>query len=287
MVRMRAEAIEGETVLRRLFPFLLGLAALALQGCVAVAPQPESSGASRLDQIVESRELRVGLTGSQPPLNMRNRSGEIFGFEVDLVRALAESMGLEIRLVPLPFAELLPALERGEVDLVISGMTITVERNARVAFAGPYLVSGKSILTRSPELAQAETADQLDSAERTYAALAGSTSESFVKQELASAQLVSTPDYDTAVEMVRKGEVDALVADFPFCVVSILRFPDEGLAMLHSPLTLEPLGIALPPGDPLFVNLVQNYLATLEKTGLLARLKVRWFSDGSWVSELR
>ncbi len=264
---------------------LVLLAALVLAGCQSL-PLSGGNDASRLDRIRASRELRVGLTGSQPPLNMRNRSGQIVGLEVDVARALADAMGVETRLVPLPFAELLPALERGDVDLVISGLTITVERNARVAFAGPYLVSGKSILTRDRDLADSETAAELDDAERTYAALAGSTSERFVHDVLTSAQLRTTPDYDTAVELVRKGEVDALVADFPFCAVTILRFPGEPLDMLPSPLTLEPLGIALPPGDPLFVNLVQNYLNTLRETGLLARLKARWFSDGSWVAEL-
>ncbi len=56
--------------------------------------------------------------------------------------------------------------------------------------------------------------------------------------------------------------------------------------MLTTPFTLEPLGIALPAEDPLFVNLVENYLSTLEGTGLLTQLKARWFSDGSWVAEL-
>jgi polar amino acid transport system substrate-binding protein len=59
-----------------------------------------------------------------------------------------------------------------------------------------------------------------------------------------------------------------------------------GLKALATPFTIEPLGIALPPDDPLLVNLVTNYLNTLERTGLLTRFKARWFSDGSWVSEL-
>ena len=86
--------------------------------------------------------------------------------------------------------------------------------------------------------------------------------------------------------MVIDDEVDALVADFPICKVSVLRYPDEGLSTLVTPFTVEPLGIALPPDDPLFVNLVQNYLVTLENTGLLTQLKARWFSLGPWVAEL-
>ena len=269
--------------LRALAP-LLGLFALA----ACQSPAPSSSGAAappHLSRILENRELRVGLTGAQPPLNMTNRRGEIIGLEVDLVRDLASAMGLEARLVPKPFAELLPALEANEVDLVVSGLTITPERNARVAFAGPYLVSGKTLLTRSQSIASAQSSSALDDPSRTYAALAGSTGEQFVKNALPRAKLVATPDYDSAVRMLLADQVDALVTDLPFSELTALRYPDAGLS-LGMPLTIEPLGIALPAGDPLFVNLVENYLETLESTGILTQLKARWLSDGSWVSEL-
>ncbi|MEN8183804.1 MAG: transporter substrate-binding domain-containing protein, partial [Myxococcota bacterium] len=207
----------------RLVCLLAASAALAALGCESLGTSSSSRGAEpvRLQSILARGELRVGLSGSQPPLNMTSRSGSIIGLEVDLIRALASSMGLEARLVPKPFAELLPALEAGEVDLVLSGMTITPERNARVAFAGPYLISGKSVLTRSKEIASAENATALDGADRTYAALAGSTSEAFVRDVLPRASLVATPDYDAAVALVMGDEVDALVADYPICALSI------------------------------------------------------------------
>jgi polar amino acid transport system substrate-binding protein len=235
---------------------------------------------------VESGELRVGLTANQPPLNMKNKRGEIIGLEVDLIEALAGSMGLEVHIVAMPFADLLPALEKGDVDVVMSGMTITPERNARVAFVGPYVISGKSLLTKSKTIANVESTSALDLPERSYAALRGSTSEDFVQSMLPRAKLVATRDYDSAVQMVIDDDVDALVADYPICALSVLRHPRAGLSMLVTPFTVEPLGIALPAGDPLFVNLVENYMNTLEGTGLLTQLKARWFSDGSWVSEL-
>jgi polar amino acid transport system substrate-binding protein len=268
---------------------LLGLVVLALTACESFPSAHHRSGSAtspRLQRIVASGELRVGLTGNQPPLNMRDKRGEIIGLEVDLMRALGDSMGLAVRFVPTPFAELLPALERGDVDLVISGMTITPERNARVAFAGPYFISGKSVLTKSETLAKVTDSTELDDPHRTYAALAGSTSEAFVRKALPKAKLVSTPDYDTAVQMVIDDEVEALIADFPICRVSVLRHPEAGLSTLVTPFTIEPLGIALPADDPLFVNLVQNYLNTLDGTGLLTAFKAKWFAEGSWLSEL-
>jgi polar amino acid transport system substrate-binding protein len=273
----------------RLFrTFLLGLLALSLVACESFAAEDAAGPAAspRIQGILASGELRVGLSGNQPPLNMRNKQGEIIGLEVDLMNALAQSMGLEARFVTKPFADLLPALEKGEVDLVISGMTITPERNARVAFVGPYFISGKSVLTKSKTIARVDSATELDDPNRTYAALAGSTSEKFVRQVLPKAKLVPTPDYDSAVKMVLDDEVEAMIADFPICALSVMRHPEAGLEALMTPFTIEPLGIALPADDPLLVNLVTNYLNTLEATGLLTRFKAKWFSEGSWVSEL-
>lgn len=265
----------------RLLVMAFGAALLLAAPALAASGSPE-----RLDRILASGELRVGLSGNQPPLNMRNKQGEIIGMEVDVVQALAESMKLKVRLIAMPFAELLPALEADKVDLVISGMTITPQRNARVAFAGPYFISGKSILTKSEALANVESVHVLDDPERTYAALAGSTSADFVRETLPQAKLVTTPDYDSAVQLVIDDKVDALVADFQICNISVWRHPEAGLSALLTPFTVEPLGIALPADAPLLVNLVENYLDTLEYTGLLTRFKAKWLSNGAWLNEL-
>ena len=268
---------------------LLGLLVLGLAACQSLSTLGGGAGgptADRLQRILESGELRVGLSGNQPPLNMKNKAGEITGLEVDIIDALAHSMGLDVRFVVKPFGELLPALENDEVDLVISGVTITPERNARVAFAGPYFISGKSILTKSEKMAAVDSTTSLDDPNRSYVALAGSTSQEFVEQAFPKARLVTTPDYDSAVQMVLDDEVDALVADFQICALSVWRHRQANLSTLMTPFTIEPLGIALPADAPLLVNLVENYLDTLEYTGLLTQFKAKWLSDGSWVAEL-
>jgi polar amino acid transport system substrate-binding protein len=271
----------------RILPLLV---LLALTGCQTLGlgsgRGADDMASTALAEIISRQTLRVGLTGNQPPLNMKTKSGEIIGLEIDLVKALAGSMNLQIELVQKPFAELLPALRRGEVDMVISGMTITPDRNARVAFAGPYFISGKSLLTKDESLTESDDPTVLDDSGRTVAALAGSTSQAFVEQFLPKAKLVTVADYDAGVALVMNDKVDALIADFPICEVSLLRHPAAGLFTLYTPFTIEPLGIALPPDAPLFVNLVQNHLNTLDNTGMLTRLKAKWFSDGSWVAEL-
>jgi polar amino acid transport system substrate-binding protein len=269
--------------------FLATLFMLPLAGCQSslMGGGGDSSPAPmHLQRILDSGELRVGLSGDQPPLNMTDKNGEIIGLEVDLMKMLTQSMGLNVRFVVRPFADLIPAIERGDVDVVISGMTITPERNARVAFAGPYFISGKSVLTKSQAIASAESATLLNNADQRYAVLAGSTSEIFVQQVLPKAVSVPATDYNTAVQMVLDDKVDAMIADFPICQLSVMRHPEANLSTLMTPFTIEPLGIAMPADDPLLINLIENYLSTLENSGLLIQFKAKWFSDGSWVSEL-
>ena len=82
------------------------------------------------------------------------------------------------------------------------------------------------------------------------------------------------------------GQVDALFADHLVCALEVWRHPESGLSALEPPLTIEPLGIAVPPDAPLLLNLVENHLETLDHTGLLASFRARWLADGRWLAEI-
>ena len=265
---------------------LLASLALALGAGSAALAAGDETASPVLSRIVKSGELRVGMSGNQPPLNVKSRSGELIGLEVDLAILLANAMQVTPKLVTKPFSELLGALKGGEVDLVMSGMTITPERNLEVAFVGPYFVSGKSILTKSAKLAAIDEAKSINDASVSLAALGGSTSQRFVEVFVPKAKLVGVANYDEGVKLVLGDKVDALVADYPICVLSVLRHPEQNLATLVTPLTIEPIGIALPANDALLVNLVQNYLNALQGTGVLEALRARWFEDASWLGQL-
>lgn len=208
------------------------------------------------------------------------------GLEVDLANLLGNALGVKTQFVKKPFPELLSTLKAGDVDVVISGMAITAQRSIDTAFVGPYMISGKSILTNSKALAAAEEAGEINRANLKLVALANSTSEEFVKLNLPEAQLVTTKDYDSAVNMVLNDEVDAMVADMTICLLTMLRFPDKGLATLSEPLSLEPVGIALSASDPQLRNLLENYMAAFEGTGILDKLRKKWLEDGSWIAAL-
>jgi len=243
--------------------------------------------ASNLDRIAKNGVLRVGTAANMPPLNMLNKSDVPMGLDVDLARYIASAMGVELSLEIKPFAELLPALEADEVDMIISGMTITPERNMKVAFAGPYHISGKALLTKFKSLVTSEDTAKLNSEAFAYTALEGSTSAELVKTLMPKARLVTAKNYDEAVAMVLANKVDALVADYHVCVLSLLRHPDEGLVSLITPFTYEPLGIALPAGDAQMINWMNNFLNTMRESDELIKLKLKWIEDPSWLVNLK
>ena len=239
-----------------------------------------------LDRIVQKGELVVGTSGNQPPLTAKTKEGKIIGVDADLSRVMAAAMGVELKFEVMPFAELLPALETGKIDMILSGMTITPERNMRVAFAGPYYITGKGILTKSDTVASFQDPTQINTPDFILVALKGSTSQMFVQKIFPKAKLMTTETLDEAIDILIKDKAHALVADYPTCAVAAFRHSGKGLAVGKARFTFEPLGIALSENDLLLVNLVQNILGMLKGTGDLDKLIERWFEDSSWMKEL-
>jgi polar amino acid transport system substrate-binding protein len=244
-----------------------------------------TSGAS-LQAIIQKGELVVGTAASMPPLNMTTKDGKVIGFEMDLAKFMANAMGVELKLKRMEFSKLVSALEDGRVDMILSGMTITPKRNLKIAFVGPYFISGKAFLTKVETIANAKDLVEVNSPKVRMTALRGSTSQYFIQRVLPKVQFVPAKDYDEAVDMVLKDKVHAMMADYPICVVSVFRYPDKGLLSVITPLTYEPLGVGIPASDPHLINWVENFLNNLEGSGQLEELTESWFGDASWLMQL-
>jgi polar amino acid transport system substrate-binding protein len=247
-----------------------------------------AAGESRVSLSCDGSSKRNLSSLWQPAfIGLTTKDGEIIGMEIDLARLFAVAMEVKLTLKSMHFNELLPALEKGQIDMVLSAMTITPQRNLKFAFAGPYFASGKSVLTKGKNVGSVDEISKMNNPDKILVALKGSTSQMFVEKLMPKATLVQAEDYDKAVTMVRNDKAVAMIADYPICMVSVYRYPDAGLVTLGKPISYEPLGVALPPNDPLLVNWVQNSLHSLEKSGELLALMERWFKDTSWIKRLQ
>jgi polar amino acid transport system substrate-binding protein len=196
-------------------------------------------------------------------------------------------MGVRLSLQRIDFNDLLPALEAGGIDMIISNMTMTPQRNRRVAFVGPYFTSGKAFLTKRSSIAQARGLPEVNNAQYTFVALKGSTSEAVIRQGAPQAKLLAAGTQTEAIRMVIDGKADAMIADYPICVVAVYRHPEAGLVSVVTPVTYEPIGIAVPKGDPHLLNWLGNFLHGLEKAGFMDELGKRWFAQPTWLPQMK
>ena len=257
-----------------------------LAGCAGLNQTTNTSSSPVLDRIISTGELRVGVSGDMPPMNML-AGDKIIGMDADLAAMIAELMGVKLNLQKIDFSGLMPALESGGIDMIVSNMTMTPDRNLKAAFVGPYFTSGKAFLTKRSSIAQARGLPDINSPQYTFVALKDSTSESVIREDAPQAKLLRADTQDDAIQMVIDGKADAMIADYPICVVAVFRYPDAGLLSLVAPITYEPIGIAVPKGDPLLVNWLDNVLDSLDKTGYLNSLMVKWFAHSTWLQQMK
>ncbi len=244
-----------------------------------------ASAGPSFERILKKGELVIGTSGNQPPMTAITKKGDIIGLDADISRAMASAMGVKVKFVVKPFVELLPALEAGQVDMVLSGMTIKPKRNQKVAFVGPYYVTGKGFLSVATKYAALQDAKGMDSPDVTVAALKNSTSQEFVESLISKAKPVFVDSYDEAIDLLFKGNVDVIIADFPFCALTAYKHQDKGLIAGKSPLTFEPLGIAMAE-DTLLINWVGNFMNYLQGTGELKKMHMHWLNGGPWIDDL-
>jgi polar amino acid transport system substrate-binding protein len=232
---------------------------------------------SALDRIQERGKLILGTSGNMPSMSQIGSDGKVGGFDIDLALIMASLMEVELVIEQIDFDQLLPALEVGKVDVVISNVTITPKRNMNVAFVGPYLTSGKCIVSKDEALAKADQESKQTIANPKLAVLKGSTSEDFARQLFSNATVVTVEDFADAAEMVKNDEIGGMLTDYPICMAILKENPDAGFITLFSLLTYEPIGIALPANDAQFINWTQNFLNRLEATDTLEGLSQSWF----------
>ena len=236
-----------------------------------------------LERIVKSGELRVGMDPTFPPLESKDENGKLVGMDVDLAGSIARGMGVRLVLVELPFKDLIPALLNHKIDLILSGMTITPERNLQVVFVGPYILSGQTVLIKNTLADRIYGAKDLDNAKYKVTAAEHTTAAEAVRHLIPKAKLVTAANESESLKLLLAEKVNAMVADLTFGLVAAFKHRKDGILHLARPFTYEPSGMAIAPGDPELANWLQNHLTQLEGTGKLEAMKNKWFKEATWM----
>ncbi len=191
-------------------PIMLALACLAACGC---GGKSNSQG--------RAAALRVGMDLSYPPFEMQDKSGNPDGVSVRLAEALAAKLRRPLKVVPMNFSGLIPALKTGNIDLIISSMTATDERRQSIDFSKPYAFTGLALLVGKDS--DIQSVEDLKESARTIAVKAATTGESWAIQNLPDAKRVVFEDQTACVLEVAQGRADAFIYD----QLSIFKYAQE------------------------------------------------------------
>jgi arginine/lysine/histidine/glutamine transport system substrate-binding and permease protein len=250
----------------------LGLsAALILAACGGGTPDaaaPDAEGG----EAAAGAAWTVGTEPAFPPFESQGDGGELVGFDIDLMKAIGEKAGVEIKFESLPFDGLIPALQAGTIDAAISGMTITEERAQTVTFSRPYFRAGLAIAVAA-DSTDIKSLDDLKG--KRIAVQIGTTG----AEQAASVPDAKVSTFDSAplaLQELANGNVDAVINDAPVTLDAIKTGNIPGVKVIGELLTSEFYGIAMPK-DSDNAEALNKALADLIADGTYAEIYKKWF----------
>jgi polar amino acid transport system substrate-binding protein len=226
----------------------------------------DSGQAGAIDDAVKRGTLKVGMDPTYMPFEMTNKRGEIIGFEVDILKAMAKSMGVKLELVSTGYDGIIPALLTDKFDMIGSGMTLTQERNLRLNFSEPFIVVGQTLLIRKELEGTIKSYKDLNNEKYRITSKLGTTGEMVAKKLIAKAKYHGYDNEQEAVLDVVNGKADAFIYDAPYNVVAVNKVGAGKLVFLEEPFTYEPLAFGLKKGDYDSINFINNFLHQIKKT---------------------
>ena len=245
-------------------------AALSLVAC---APRQTATTATTLAQPT----LRVGIAPNYPPLAFK-RNGHITGVEAQFAKGLGPALGMQPVLVEMPWEDLIPALRDRRIDIIMSGMSITEQRQQLVSFAHPYLRVGQMMLLRRADAARLRDDKAINQQTTRIGFVTGTTGEQYVRQHFQHAQLKGFDSVDAAVAALRAHQIDVFVHDAPsiYGVMAGGDKPERELIGRYEPLTEEYLAWAVRKDDDALRARLDSVLAKWNADGTLDSVLGKW-----------
>ena len=229
-----------------------------------------------MGKIQEAGEIKVGVKYDVPLFGFKNpQSGEVEGFDVDLAQRVADSLGVDLKLVEAISDNRIPFLQKGTVDLVFSTMTITTDRDAEIDFSRPYYIAHGTILV--PGDSEVESIADLG-ADSTVCTALGSTYETtIIPKQAPDAKLVTPDSYSECFTQVQGGQADALITD-DVILAGFLQ-QDDTMKIVGDDLTTDPYGAGVKDGDKEFADFVSSVIDETLSDGTWMELYDKWIGS--------
>ncbi len=218
-----------------------------------------------LKEILQSKNLIVGVDVPYGVMEYRDENGALAGIDIDISKAISKALGVDAEFRIIPFKNLFPALQNGSIDLAISAVSITRERQKSLLFSVPYLSSDTMVAVHRSNTSVKNMADMKN---RTIGVLRGTIGEKIVKgNDLFSQDKIRVFDSnETRMSQLSSGDLDAILAHF-------LIKTDLPIRAVGDPVYQNFYGVAAHPGSVELMSRVNATLREMKRNGSLVKIK--------------
>ncbi len=257
---------------------------LLVLAMVVLTISPAFSGT--LTDIVKRGELRVAVQSGAPPYAFINKNGAPAGAMIDFTQAMADAMGVKLKVLNFDWDGLIPALLSGKADILAADMTSTLKRALKITFTDPWIYVQPCIFTRTNMPYQ--TLEDVNRPDVTVGVLLGSTGETIAKKYLPKAKLKSYKGGGRmVVQALVAGHVDAGVND-DLVVLNVLPdFPPNSVRLLDKRLGQgkDPLAFAVRQESVNLWQWINLYFKTARSNGSYDKIISYWMEGTEWKKE--
>lgn len=255
----------------------------ACSGTTTSSTPDKSEAASGTQSASESKTDAVpvykALTNATfPPFEtIDENTGEIIGFDMDLIAAIGEDQGFQVEFVDMAFESLIPAIETGNGDIIAAGMwSGDPERIARVDFSDTYWVGGAALLVKTDNTA-ITSMDSLNTEMKVATQIATNYADDLqaMVDEGTLGEVVILDGFDTCVLQLMNGDVDAVMAGFDIVNSYMKQNPDK-LKVIGDVDTYEEMGFAVQKGNAELLEKINVGLANVKENGVYDELVKKW-----------
>lgn len=228
-------------------------------------------------QTVKPEPLVVAMELAYPPFETKDDSGNPSGVSVDFAKAFGESIGREVVIENTAWDGLIPSLETGKADIIVSSMTITDERRKTVDFSDPYANALLALLVG--KASGIVSIDDLNQAGKKVAVKTGTTGYIYAENNLANAEIIALADESACVTEVIQGKADAFIYDQLTIYRNWKANEDTTLAVFIPFQDVEHWGVAVKKGDTKLLDQLNTFIAKFSSEGGFDKLTEKYLSE--------
>jgi len=235
--------------------------------------------------ILKKGEITVAVSIS-PPWVMKNKKGELIGFEIDVAKQLASDMGVKVKFKEYQWSKMIPALKKGEIDIIASGLSITPKRALEINFSSPYSSSGYSLVTNLNLTKDITSIKHLNNEKIYITAVKGTVSADLARRVFPNAIIDLKDTEEEAAAAVVNGTVHACISASPTPEFIAMKYQNKVDLPLKEPLLTTREAFAIKKNNQEMLNFLNAWVVAHTADDWIDSSHQYWFSSLKWQDQV-